>query len=1553
MEESSSSSKVTVEYFDPHGVYPLLSPGLLPRLPLRNLHWESHSGPLRSISSLHIDLVPANQQGRPLSGTESLSTSTLNLSRVNSAGSGEDGFKKQNLGHPGLEGSDSQPGQPRAAIKERRHQIPGLRRTPYLKVLLLRCDDNDTYKSQSRQQVREWIKEHTQDAKKSASKLNTQENHDAFEWLVIHVVVPNTAAATQPRTNGKNSDSGTGTPTEKSGVRWRAGGSSTILDKLRADFNGSSKVGTDRIAQIRIGINDVPYDMLPRVVPAIPGSYTETPQDNENAWIDLITKIKALILSSFDMRVTQYEEDIREKDAQRSLRGWNFCTFFMLKEGLARGFESVGLVEDALVGYDELAVGLDAIIREQNTEGSWYGGTLLPYTEDLKIHAQRARAAALKEFGGETEAEETIDLQSTETHSDNDTHEIPLSATKKNYRELILSNSISVFDFRCYLFARQLFLLLRLANASSSREELLAKLKEQRESTLLGVAARVPPAQPDQDAENLTVLAEICKRSMAFISSISGVMRDDVWAAYLPDKSQKDASGDEAAVQQIRDDPVMKQVVDNIVSSFTFAITEQILAQTATKALPIPPSTLAPPSSEIDGQEQKASIPEPKTMMHPARNSSLGLPVREPLKDPPPSPGIFPSGKPDSIHFLKAGLEELAGYRAELYLLSRSVLERLGGERAWSVGWESVASLKHGISAEMEDVNLDEPVSSTDNTEADALNTHYFLHGINSKLLRTALDNEDDFYRLHETLTDKALRHYTVANRIQSVQSSMADLAVLKFYLKDYGAAASYFYRMTPFYGEGGWTQIELSLLIMYAKCLKELQRKEDYVRIVLKLLEKTAAVERERLSHKSASKIGKGHLSTLPDDTELEEPYLEELMDITKTLSHKTNVSVQAFFAHMEIDGTPKYHSEMDSFALQVQLQYLLPQDFSIERARVRVVPVGGDTREIWLESEDGVICKKGQVSLQVHSNMIIPGTYVASHVILQSGNIVMQYVHDINLPPSKEDSFFKCPKLLLYHRAEAFGIRLFPSRTMYLNKTRSLEMELSSGWNDITKGELHLRAGTAGLRLHTGETEVIGGDFQISKKADAGVINFGPFALDSTATLRIPFSLEHEVNDITLKIEVSYSAEKGEFFSAINASLSTILPLGVNVQDVFKHKALFSRFTISSASSSPLRLLRSNLESSAVFEAHCGVPLMKPMPIFPKQPASMLYKITKSSSAPSSLRKGQKASLSLVLLYSCLEEEINYAVVDSLKKAFEGTLLYSYIHLVISTIIPQLHARLSPYGLEQIAVLHELQTSLLADIKWSNLFLGLGRSFDSNQDTAILLAEHLVKWQRQNPAIPLLPINLDDQSVPHYRSIVIPVDVPSVTVVHTADLQIQKTLDSSSFAPTLALNNPVAAVLDLKFTRNWDTEYLTSGSKEITQKDLTFYYEITAPPDLWLISGRRKGHYIVPPSSKPPPKLSFPLVLVPLREGNLSYPTVEIKYTPNHGMKASSPVIGVKDGKTELPVVTCEVDNKNSGEVIRVVRDAGKTTVSLDASGPQGGAWLLEAERRIVDGV
>jgi trafficking protein particle complex subunit 10 len=961
-----------VEYFDPYNIYELLEPGLIPRLPLRNLHWKSHAGPPRSIDTLHVELVPSGGGSESTTGSPALSRSVI----ASTASTKDDGFQTQ-IGGKVAASTDTVDAQARTTTTQRRHQIPGLRRTPYLKILLVRCDDNETYKAHTRAEIREWVKTNTPPSQ-STRKLNTQENHDAYEWLILHVVIPNTAAASQPRVT-KGSETSIA---DKGPSRWRTSGSSSLLEKLQSDFNGTSKGTADRVAQIRIHVNDVPYHILPKVVP-VPG-YAESEQDADNAWQELVIKLKSLILSSFDMRVTQYEDDIKEKDAQRVLPGWNFCTFFMLKEGLARGFESVGLVEDALVGYDELSVGLDSVIQEQAVAGDpeRHGGALLSYTEDLKKAADKALSTISGRHAGSLDDEEAVDLQTTDPAPGDGFDDITISSSKKPYRDMILANNVSVFDFRCYIFARQISLLLRQGNAWSTREELLAKLKEQQESVLRGVAPRAPAPKQVEESENLAMLAEICRRTLEFIPALSQVMRKDVIAAIGNQGSETDKDIGDTRVL----DPVIAVVVDNIVASFAFSVAQQILAQTSTKSLPIPPSTLAPP----DGHEPKSSIPEPKTMMHPARSSSLHV---RPGSRPPASPGIFPglgsrrASVPEhdavaaNAQFLKAGLEDLAGRRAELYVLSRNLLEERGKKRGWITGWSQVPTIGHADLGDMEDISLDQP-SDAPSDSMSSEDIPFSMAGIDNQLIRTALENQDDFYRLYETLADKAFRHYLVAGQTHAIHASMADLAVLKVYLHDFDAAVDFFYKIVPFFGESGWSLLELSMLILFAQCLRELQRKGEYVTAVLKLLTKAAAAEKDRLRQKSAVRRGSNAEVEYPESSALR-GFVECLLEAAKSLSTEVRVPLSHLFTDVRFIGSPRYHAERDSFSLTLRMRSLLVDEIKFETIRLRLAPINtGSMQDIWVDSLAPAIVKPGVNSVTLSCNV--------------SYYLVITFVHD-----------------------------------------------------------------------------------------------------------------------------------------------------------------------------------------------------------------------------------------------------------------------------------------------------------------------------------------------------------------------------------------------------------------------------------------------------------------------------------------------------------------------------------------------------------------------------
>ncbi|BGP18137.1 hypothetical protein JCM10213v2_006192 [Rhodosporidiobolus nylandii] len=185
---------------------------------------------------------------------------------------------------------------------------PDLLARPYLYLLFVVCDDNETYRATVRTQIREWL------------DSVTAKQHQ--EWLIVHV------------TSGRG------------GVAKFYQRKGAIVDKIKADFNVGKK---DRCIQVVQGAS----------------------ADDPTAWADFLSKVKEGIVATFDTNVALYEENVRKADSQRQLQGWQFLPFFRQKEALAESFEAMTLFEDALIQYDELEASFFQTLKEHNN-ADWY-----------------------------------------------------------------------------------------------------------------------------------------------------------------------------------------------------------------------------------------------------------------------------------------------------------------------------------------------------------------------------------------------------------------------------------------------------------------------------------------------------------------------------------------------------------------------------------------------------------------------------------------------------------------------------------------------------------------------------------------------------------------------------------------------------------------------------------------------------------------------------------------------------------------------------------------------------------------------------------------------------------------------------------------------------------------------------------------------------------------------------------------------------------------------------------------------------------------------------
>lgn len=745
-----------MEYDDPSGIFPLFSNELQQRLPLGNLHWNSPSRPLRSISSLHVELVSADRQTSQGVSPYPLSED-VDPTKVNSK-VGDAAIDIQQ-GTRGLQGTEFK--------KQRRHQIPGLRQTPYLKIYLLRCDDTEAYKSVSRKLLRDWVKEHTPPSQSSTS-ISKGENHDAFEWLIIHVLPPNRDVADGARNSG-SSGKDNHPDRGSSGTRWSARGSSTVLEKIRADFNGASKTAVDRVAQIQLG-QDLGADGVKHSSNL---SSDQQLRDEKSGWNDLISKLKFLILASFDLRVSQYEDDIKEKESQRNLPGWNFHTFFVLKEGLARGFESVGLLEDALTGYHELAAALNTIVDEENSNVSTKGQTGLfrEYTDDIWEEFKQAGSAVPDGLQRHSDMSPQVDLETQLTSGSlHDFGALILDTNRKPYRELILGNNISAYDFLSYVFARRVALLLRLANVVCLHDSPSNGRNDDSEPNKSDVRSKTngPAADSNEEsAENLLILSNVCQQAVEFITSATRTIRNDLRSSI--EKLAQAHEGISKLPQASHND-----IVENLVASWIFSVSQCILGKTSTHSLSTQLQPLLRQFEPVDGGQDTPEKNVPHTTRtirreeFPARTSSLVSPTSELVESS--GQARFPAVTSlDAVRLLppgssQTGSHDLAVQRAELSSLARSALCGLGLRYdLWDGHWRELDS-SQSLGNDTVEISLNdvEEESQKDLGESSKNPRAFNFGGLRNRALCSALISKSAFYAIYEVRLLVDFRWYSV-----------------------------------------------------------------------------------------------------------------------------------------------------------------------------------------------------------------------------------------------------------------------------------------------------------------------------------------------------------------------------------------------------------------------------------------------------------------------------------------------------------------------------------------------------------------------------------------------------------------------------------------------------------------------------------------------------------------------------------------------------------------------------------------------------------------------
>jgi hypothetical protein len=156
-------------------------------------------------------------------------------------------------------------------------------------------------------------------------------------------------------------------------------------------------------------------------------------------------------------------------------------------------------------------------------------------------------------------------------------------------------------------------------------------------------------------------------------------------------------------------------------------------------------------------------------------------------------------------------------------------------------------------------------------------------------------------------------------------------------------------------------------MLLMHAKCLKVLNRKDDYIRLLLGLLAK--AVQQNSLRRRSLN------LSLVSEDIEQYtidgRAVLPELLGFSAQLPYDVTVDLSTYFQDVAVDPYVRHYQDRDGFFLKLKFKSSFATALQIDCATVTLHSVdNGPSGEIVLES-NGPELVSGFAVIKVHSHV------------------------------------------------------------------------------------------------------------------------------------------------------------------------------------------------------------------------------------------------------------------------------------------------------------------------------------------------------------------------------------------------------------------------------------------------------------------------------------------------------------------------------------------------------------------------------------------------------
>ncbi|KAL0580266.1 hypothetical protein V5O48_001771 [Marasmius crinis-equi] len=640
----------------------------------------------------------------------------------------------------------------------------------------------------------------------------------------------------------------------------------------------------------------------------------------------------------------------------------------------------------------------------------------------------------------------------------------------------------------------------------------------------------------------------------------------------------------------------------------------------------------------------------------------------------------------------------------------------------------------------------------------------------NAQLLRTFADKEE-FYELYITITTRAIDLYAKAGRRKFALKLHGSIAALDIHRGRLDTAFTTYSSLPAHYALHLWTSLESSSLrhALDTHAALDKPRDREWIHILLSFMKTYAETSGAELLMAAEDRV----------------TYISHLIEQMKTAAAELQEDLHhpdhpAFV--IEVASLAELAGEKDGSYLEATVSNRLPCPLSV--TDIRVVLTGQDSEK--LEYGFGPYeLAPGKSRLRLFCPSPSTGTFAFDSSEIRLGRLLLQWTHR-KTTSSRGSMMPRRPILVKIPRdPEAFEVQIVPPTEVQLDGTPRLLLKVSSGRNKITKASVKMSSSSIRFQLQGAKniSEKAGVIFEVS----SDYLTWQHIPEHEHVEVLLPHTHAGGNQAIKILAEAEYVAERESDISRslrTSTTVSISLPISVNVEDFFRGKRLFSKFTVSTANHQHVRISDARLEISPGLESGVTVAnCTSRRPIYTvkrTRPVDFVFQIN-SSDGP------VREPLTLCVRYRMLREEVEAVITAAVDQHQQASL-----------------------ESDRETIVQSLLKSLELNSTWVDLYEITGElHFPAGDDSEGVGLDHL------------------EEPIQQIKEIV-------------ASVNLKIAPEVLQDAKPIYAGQPIPATITIHTSFHWGTSHGDPNRQYAMQ------YDVEEMVREWLVSGRKRGNFV-----------------------------------------------------------------------------------------------------------